>query len=63
MLSAGARSIPFDASSLDAVYEISRGNFRAVDGLALKSLEVAAKKGLATIDPAVVMAARVLLPS
>lgn len=63
MLSAGARSIPFDASSLDAVYEISRGNFRAVDGLALKSLEVAAKKGLATVDPAVVMAARALLPS
>ena len=63
MHTAGARSVPFDASSLDAVYEISRGNFRAVDALALKSLEVAAKKGVAVVDPAVVMAARALLPS
>jgi general secretion pathway protein A len=63
LLTAGARSVPFDASSLDAVYEISRGNFRAVDALSLKSLEVAAKKGVATVDPSVVMAARALLPS
>jgi type II secretory pathway predicted ATPase ExeA len=63
MCSVGARSLPFDELALDAIYEISRGNLRAIDALARKSLEVAAKKGAATVDPAQVMAARALLPS
>jgi type II secretory pathway predicted ATPase ExeA len=33
---------PFDQSALDALFEISRGNLRAADGLCLKSLERAA---------------------
>lgn len=37
---AGAKSLPFDQKALDAIYEIGRGNLRATDRLALKSLEV-----------------------
>ncbi len=63
MCSVGCRSLPFDELSLDAIYEISRGNLRAVDSLARKALELAAKKGVPTVDSALVMAARALLPS
>jgi len=63
MCSVGARSLPFDEPSLDAIYEISRGNLRAIDALARKSLETAAKKGASTVDPALVTAARALLPA
>lgn len=38
---AGAKAIPFDSGALDAMYEIGRGNLRATDNLALKSLEIA----------------------
>jgi general secretion pathway protein A len=40
-LVAGAKNEPFDKKSLDAVYEIGRGNLRATDNLALKALEMA----------------------
>jgi type II secretory pathway predicted ATPase ExeA len=63
MTSVGARSLPFDQKALDAIFEISRGNLRAVNSLARKALEVAAKKGVATVDPTLVTAARALLPS
>jgi general secretion pathway protein A len=38
---AGAASCPFDADALDAVYEISRGNLRAIDRLCRKALALA----------------------
>jgi general secretion pathway protein A len=37
---AGAKTVPFDQGALDALYEIGRGNLRATDNLALKSLEI-----------------------
>lgn len=37
---AGAKTFPFDTRAIDAVYEIGRGNLRATDRLALKSLEL-----------------------
>jgi putative transposase len=55
---AGAAQSPFDSQALDAVYEITRGNLRAIDDLARKSLELAAQKGIPAVDPAVVAAAR-----
>lgn len=58
MTEAGAQSTPFDAHSLEAIYEISRGNLRAVDHLARKSLEIAAGKGVPTVDETIVVAAR-----
>jgi general secretion pathway protein A len=39
---AGARTSPFDPGAVEAFYEVSRGNMRVVDLLALKSLERAA---------------------
>ena len=47
-----------DTDALDAVYEVSRGNLRAIDHIARKSLEIAAKKHVPTVDAAIVMAAR-----
>jgi type II secretory pathway predicted ATPase ExeA len=46
---AGAHALPFDAAALEAMYEISCGNLRALDGLSLKALERAAlaKKNVA----------------
>lgn len=55
---AGAAQLPFDSQAVDAVYEITRGNLRAIDHLARKSLEMAANKGLPTIDATLVALAR-----
>ncbi|MCP4655602.1 MAG: AAA family ATPase [bacterium] len=41
---AGATSAPFDEPAFDALYELSRGNLRAIDRLALKALELAAAR-------------------
>lgn len=41
---AGAQAVPFDAAALEALYELSSGNLRALDALALKALERAASK-------------------
>lgn len=54
----GATQFPFDSQAVDAVYEITRGNLRAVDHLARKSLELAANKGMPAVDAALVAAAR-----
>ena len=40
---AGAKKLPFDSGALEALHEISRGNLRAADGLALTALERAAR--------------------
>lgn len=63
MNEAGARSQPFDDQALDAIYEITRGNLRAIDSLARKSLELAAKRGVTAIGPSLVTAARQQLVS
>ena len=55
---AGVRTFPFDAQAVDAVFEVSRGNLRAIDQLARKSLELAAQKAIATVDPSLVAEAR-----
>ncbi len=55
---AGAQTFPFDTQTVDAVFEVSRGNLRAIDQLARKSLELAAQKAIATVDPSLVAEAR-----
>jgi general secretion pathway protein A len=55
---AGAARIPFDDRTLDALFEIGRGNLRATDDLALKSLDYAAAAGHATVSIQHVVAAR-----
>ena len=39
---AGSKKLPFDTAALEALHEISRGNLRAADALALTALERAA---------------------
>jgi general secretion pathway protein A len=58
---AGAVTIPFDTSSIDAIYEIGHGNLRATDILAMKALEVAHQRNSATVDHNHVIAARKVL--
>jgi general secretion pathway protein A len=55
---AGAARVPFDERTLDALFEIGRGNLRATDDLALKSLDYAAAAGHATVSVQHVIAAR-----
>jgi general secretion pathway protein A len=38
---AGVQATPFDESALETIYELSRGNMRAIDSLALESLVLA----------------------
>ena len=55
---AGAKELPFDQRSQDAIYETGRGNLRATDTLALKSLEYAALAGKTTVSSQHVLSAR-----
>jgi general secretion pathway protein A len=55
---AGATRVPFDDRTLDALFEIGRGNLRATDDLALKSLDYAAAAGHATVSVQHVVGAR-----
>lgn len=59
---AGSRQYPFDDPATDAVYEITRGNFRAIDTLCGKALQIAAQEGHPTVGAATVAAARQKLP-
>ena len=58
MAVAGAKRSPFDDASLDAIYEIARGNLRIIDNLALESLELAAAAKLKVVSAQHVAAAR-----
>ena len=55
---AGAARAPFDDRALDAIFEIGRGNLRATDDLAFKSLDYAAAGGHAAVSVQHVIAAR-----
>ncbi len=60
---AGARTTPFDQQALEALFEISRGNLRATDQLALKTLEIANDQSREVADQNhVVLARKVLWP-
>ena len=58
---AGATSIPFDSQASEALYEIGRGNLRATDHLALKSLHCAHDADADLVDTNHVVEARRLL--
>ena len=55
---AGSARVPFDQASVDAIYEVGRGNLRATDVIALKSLEVADRRARETVDVTCVVEAR-----
>lgn len=55
---AGAKTDLFDDRAKDAVYEITRGNLRAIDHLCRKALELAALEGTDVADTNLVTQAR-----
>lgn len=55
---AGGKDLPFDEQALEAVYEFTRGNLRAINYLTRKALQIAAAQNVNTIDTALVVAAR-----
>jgi len=58
---AGAAAVPFDQGALDAIFEIGRGNLRATDQLARKTLGIAHESGADTCCAAYVAQSRKLL--
>jgi len=58
---AGSTKVPFDKASVDALFEIGRGNLRATDELARKALEIAHDQDRDVCDAAQVVHARKLL--
>ncbi|MDP6540688.1 MAG: AAA family ATPase [Myxococcota bacterium] len=58
---AGAQQLPLDADAVEAIFEMSRGNLRAIDRLSLKALQVAAKAGREVVGSGEVLAARTQL--
>ena len=55
---AGASTVPFDGGSLDAIFEISRGNLRATDRVCLKALQLTHDAGGTIADGNHVIQAR-----
>jgi general secretion pathway protein A len=58
---AGAPQVPVDADALEAIFEMSRGNLRAIDHLSLKALQVATGAGRKVAGSGDVIAARTQL--
>jgi type II secretory pathway predicted ATPase ExeA len=57
-LIAGAATTHFDTAALEAIYEMSRGNMRAIDRLALEALEIAAEAKAGVVSSGHVVAAK-----
>lgn len=55
---AGAKSDIFDTGAHEALFEISTGNLRAVDHLAIKAIESSARKKLSAVSVNEIIAAR-----
>lgn len=55
---AGAKTLPFDDAAVQAVYEVSRGNARTIDNLALEALEITAAAKLKVVSTAKVIEAK-----
>jgi len=55
---AGSARVPFDEASLDAIFEVGRGNLRATDLIAYKALDVAHRRDRDTVDATCVVEAR-----
>jgi len=55
---AGLREEPFDPSAIDAIYEITHGNMRAIDKISLASLAVTDEKGRSLVEAPDVAEAR-----
>ena len=54
---AGGKRLPFDSNALEALFELTRGNLRAIDHVALRSLELADESSAQVVDASYVQAA------
>jgi type II secretory pathway predicted ATPase ExeA len=55
---AGGSADLFDRHAIEAVYEATQGNLRAIDTLALRALQLAADAGVEVVDARLITAAR-----
>jgi general secretion pathway protein A len=55
---AGAKACPFDEAAIQAVHEISRGNARTIDNLALEAIEISATAKLKVVSASKVVEAK-----
>jgi len=55
---AGGRKFPFDDEACDAVFELARGNLRAIDRISYKSMEIAAENNELSIGQNIVLTSR-----
>lgn len=58
---AGTPKAPFESHAVEALFELSRGNMRAIDQLCSKALELSAKTDRDVVDEADIAAARNML--
>lgn len=58
----GARRQILDESAVEAVFDYSRGNLRAIDHLCRTALVLAARQSIETVDAGLITAARKRLP-
>ncbi len=58
---AGAPSPPFDGDALETLFEMSRGNLRAIDRLALKAIGLAVRSDRSVVSSGDVITAREML--
>jgi type II secretory pathway predicted ATPase ExeA len=58
---AGAHTAPFDPDAHETIFELSRGNLRAIDRLALKAIELTVGNGASVVSSGEVIRARQLL--
>lgn len=54
---AGGKRVPFESNALEALFELTRGNLRAIDHVSLRSLELADESGADVVDASHVQAA------
>lgn len=55
---AGGRKSPFDDGATDAIYEMARGNMRAIDHISYNALKIAADRKIPVIDQTLIAEAR-----
>ncbi len=58
---AGGKSLPFGHDAVDALYEVTRGNLRAIDHVARKAMSYACEQDVEVIDVSLVAKARASL--
>ncbi len=54
----GSRTFPFDDGACEAIFEMARGNMRAIDRISYKAMELGAKREESALDQNLIVEAR-----